>query len=43
MMNGDIDWTALDYVCEIYGIEDPETMIHDLMAIREQKRPKQNG
>ena len=42
-MGGTIDFAAIPYVCEIYGVEDVETMLADLVAIREHKRPKANG
>jgi len=36
--NGAIDWAALPILCEIYGVEDPENLIVQLMVIRDRKK-----
>jgi hypothetical protein len=38
MMGGEINWAALDFVCELFGIVDVEKLITHLIAIRD--RPK---
>lgn len=35
---GGIDWTALPTVCELLGIREPETLIAQLVAIRDSQR-----
>lgn len=37
-MGGEIDWYALDFICEMLGITDVERLIAQLVAIRD--RPK---
>ena len=37
MMSGSIDWTALPTICELLGIRDIETLLSQLMAIRDRK------
>lgn len=34
-MGGEIQWPALEILCEIYGIENVEGLINNLCAIRE--------
>lgn len=34
-MGGQIDWTALPIIVDLYGVEDVETFIAKLVAIRE--------
>lgn len=34
-MGGNIDWSALPVVAEMLGIDDIETFVHRLAAIRE--------
>lgn len=36
-----IDGTLLPVVCEMLGIEDPETLFCQLVAIREHQKPKE--
>lgn len=38
---GGIDWQALPVIAEIYGIEDIETFIAQLVAIRDWQRAQQ--
>lgn len=33
-MMGGLDWAALDWVIEILGVDDVETLVHDLMTMR---------
>jgi len=35
---GGLDWSALPVVCAMLGISDPERLIHNLIAIRDQHR-----
>lgn len=37
-MGGEIDWQALDFLCELLGITDVERLIVQLTVIRD--RPK---
>lgn len=37
-MGGEIDWQALDFICELLGITDIERLIVQLVVIRD--RPK---
>lgn len=38
MMGGTIDWTALPTICELIGIEDVETLVMQLLVIRNHKK-----
>ena len=38
MMGAEIQWAALDVICELLGIEDVELLITQLIVIRD--RPK---
>jgi hypothetical protein len=38
LMGGQIEWSALPLLCEVYGIDDPDTHIHALVAIRDHVR-----
>lgn len=40
--SGGIDWQGLDLVAELLGIDDIETLIDDLLVIK-QHRPPQQG
>lgn len=40
MMDRRIDYAAMPVLCEMYGIEDVETLIAQLVAIREFEWPK---
>ncbi len=33
-MGGEIAWDALPVICEMLGINDPETLVYQLEAIR---------
>lgn len=35
---GGLDWAALPVVCELLGIADPEPLIYQLQALRNQQR-----
>lgn len=35
LMGGQIDWTALPYCIELFGIDDPAQFIDDLVTIRD--------
>ena len=35
-MGGTLDWFALPVLIELYGIDDPETVIITLMALRQE-------
>jgi hypothetical protein len=35
---GGIDWAALPIVCELFGVADPDLLIHQLVAIRDSQR-----
>jgi len=34
-MGGEVNWTALPYVCELYGINDIELFLINLTTIRD--------
>jgi len=38
LMGGEINWSALDFICELLGITDVERLIVQLTTIRD--RPK---
>jgi len=35
---GGLDWTALPTVLDMLGIDDPEPLIHELIALRDHGR-----
>lgn len=37
-MGGEINWTALEILAEIHGVNDIELLVEQLMVIREHKR-----
>lgn len=37
---GGVDWSAFDTVCEMFGVRDPEMLIHQLVAIRDAQRQR---
>lgn len=39
-MMGGIDWAALPIVCDILGVSDPETLVAQLLAIRDKRDTK---
>jgi hypothetical protein len=38
LMGGQVDWTALPILVEMLGVEDPETLIHELTTLRDHGR-----
>lgn len=38
-MGGQLDWAALPVVSELLGVADVETLIHQLVAIRDRNLP----
>lgn len=38
LMGGEIQWHALEWVAEIFGIQDMELFVHLLVAIRDHQR-----
>lgn len=36
-MGGEIQWSALDFLCELLGIEDVERLIAHLVVIRDRQ------
>lgn len=34
----ELNWSALPVLCEIYGVEDPENLIAQLLYIRDRKK-----
>ena len=42
-MGGDFQWAALPLLCEIHGIDDLETLITQLIAIRDTQARKYGG
>jgi len=38
MMDGQIDWAALPLLVEVYGVDDIEILLAELMAIRKHAR-----
>lgn len=34
-MGGQIDWSALPFLVEMYGIRDPEKFVSELVAVRD--------
>lgn len=36
MMDG-LDWSALDIVCDVLGVSDPEMLINQLLVIRDRQ------
>lgn len=41
-MGGSIEWSALDLVVEMFGVEDPERFIHALVKIRDLQQGQPN-
>jgi hypothetical protein len=41
LMDGKIDWQALELLAAVYGVEDMEILIAQLVAIREHKQQVQ--
>ena len=39
-MGGEINWTALDFVCELLGITDVERLLAQLVTIRDKDKPQ---
>ncbi len=39
-MGGEINWTAMDPICELLGIVDVERLLMQLVAIRDKDKPK---
>lgn len=37
-MGATIDWTALDFICELLGITDVERLIVQLVTIRDREK-----
>jgi hypothetical protein len=37
-MGGEIDWAALDFICELFGVVDVDRFIVQLVTLRD--RPK---
>jgi len=35
LMGGQIDWSALPFLVELYGIRDPDIFLAELVAVRE--------
>lgn len=44
-MQGAIDWAAIPIICDMFGIEDPEQFVYDLVIIRDHmtKEAKKGG
>lgn len=40
---GGLDWTALPIVCDVLGVQDIETLIVQLVAIRDHQNGKLHG
>lgn len=43
VMGYKIDWEAMPYLCEIYGVDDPELLLMQLIVIRDYKWPKKRS
>lgn len=39
-MSGELDWNAIPVLCEMYGVEDADVLIVQLLAIRDHVRRK---
>lgn len=37
-MGRQINWTALEFICELLGVEDPERFLLQLIVLRDQKK-----
>lgn len=35
LMGGQIDWSALPFLVELYGVHDPAVFVAELVAVRE--------
>jgi hypothetical protein len=38
-MDGEINWTAMDFICELLGITDVERLLVQLVCIRDKDKP----
>lgn len=38
-MNGEIDWSALPFLAEFYGVDDVEMWVQGLLILRAEMRP----
>ncbi len=38
LMGGEIQWSALEFIAELFGIQDMDIFIHQLAAIRDHGR-----
>ena len=41
-MGGQVDWAALPFLCERYGIADPDRLVDNLDSIRKHKTQMAN-
>ena len=39
---GGLEWAALEHVCEILGVDDPELLVIQLATIRDRQNAKAN-
>lgn len=37
-MGREIHWSALDFICELLGVDDPERFLLQLIVLRDQKK-----